>query len=157
MLRYHLRYKNLTASRVYVKSVNMLPWTFADDGKRYTALRVNQWSVDLRPEDFEPLQTVLDLNGTAAEVYAGAHGQQCGWLALRDTDNRGLFAGWEFDGRSKTTVRQRGAEGYLDFASSILDLNHPVEPSESFYDAHGVSGAVSRRFRRSRLSHASAS
>ena len=32
----------------------MLPWTFDDAGQSYTAFRVNQWSVDSKPEDFEP-------------------------------------------------------------------------------------------------------
>jgi alpha-galactosidase len=132
VLRYHVRYYNLTASTQYVTSVNMLPWTFADSGKRYTAFRVNQWTTETKPEDFEVLQSVLDLDGTAAEVYSGAHGQQCGWLAVRDTDMRGLFAGWEFDGRSKTTALQMGTPGYLDFSSSILDLNHPVASAADF-------------------------
>ncbi len=132
VLRYRTRFRNLTGSDIYVNSVNMLPWTFADLGRRYTAFRVNQWSTDLRPEDFEPIQTLLDLNGAPAQLLSGAHGQQCGWLAIRDADARGLFAGWEFDGRSKTTVRHMGAPGYLDFSSSILELHHPVPPLTDF-------------------------
>jgi len=132
VLRYSLTYRNLTASTVYVSSIDMLPWTFDSVGKRYTAIRVNQWSVVSLPEDFESYQAVLDTDGTAFEVYSGAHGQQCGWLALRDSDTRGLFAGWEFDGRTKATVRQVGSNGYLDFSSAVLDLNHPVAPAEDF-------------------------
>ena len=66
------------------------------------------------------------------EVYSGADGQQCGWLALRDSDQRGLFTGWEFDGRTKTTVRQDGSKGYVQFSSTVLDLNHPVESNSEF-------------------------
>jgi hypothetical protein len=68
------------------------------------------------------------------QVYSGADGQQCSWLALRDSDQRGLFAGWEFDGRTKTTVRQRDSAsgGYVQFNSTVLDLNHPVEPNAEF-------------------------
>src|SRR5262249_29698620 len=113
VLRYNLRYRNLTSTTVAVNGVNMLPWTFDDLGKRYTAMRVNQWSVAPKQGDFEPLQTVLDLDGTAVEVFSGAHGQQCGWLAVRDSEMRGLFAGWEFDGRTKTTVRQASSQGTL--------------------------------------------
>src|SRR5439155_8114173 len=130
VVRYRFEFKNLTASTVYVNSVNMLPWTFADRGKRYTALRVNQWSA--ASQDFEPLETVLEPGGDAVEVYAGAHGQQCGWLALGDSEGRGLFAGWEFDGRSKTTVRQSVMEESIEFASAILELNHPVDSAETF-------------------------
>ena len=70
-------------------------------GKRYTAFRVNQWSVVSKPEDFQPLQNLLDTSGAGIEVYSGSDGQQCGWLALRDSDQRGLFTGWEFDGRDQ--------------------------------------------------------
>lgn len=132
VLRYSLTYRNLTASTVYVSSINLLPWTFDSVGKLYTAMRVNQWSVGSLPEDFEPLQAVLDTGGSAFEVYSGAHGEQCGWLALRDSDTRGLFAGWEFDGRTKTTVRQVGTNGYVEFSAAVLDLNHPVAPATDF-------------------------
>ena len=132
VLRFTLKYKNLTGATTHVTSLNTVPWTFDDSGKRFTAFRVNQWSVDAKPEDFQPLQTLLDTIGTAVEVYSGADGQQCGWLALRDSDQRGLFAGWEFDGRTKTTVRQDASKGYVQFSSTILDLNHPVDSYTEF-------------------------
>jgi hypothetical protein len=104
VLHYSLKYKNLTQAATHVTSINMVPWTFDDLGKRYTAFRVNQWSVVSKPEDFQPLQNLLDTSGAGIQVYSGSDGQQCGWLALRDSDQRGLFTGWEFDGRTKTTV-----------------------------------------------------
>src|SRR5665647_1363872 len=132
VLRYSLKYKNLTAATTHIAWINMVPWTFDDLGKRYTAFRVNQWSVVAKPEDFQPLQTVLDTSGSGVEVYSGADGQQCGWLALRDSDQRGLFTGWEFDGRTKTTVRQNASKGYVQFSSTVLELNHPVESNGEF-------------------------
>ena len=54
---------------------------------------MNQWSVVAPPADFEPLESVLDASGTEVEVYSGAGGRQCGWVALRDSATRGLFAG----------------------------------------------------------------
>ena len=132
VLRYSLKYKNLTKATTHITWINMVPWTFDDLGKRYTAFRVNQWSVVSRPEDFQPLQNLLDTAGTAVQVYSGSDGQQCGWLALRDSDQRGLFTGWEFDGRTKTTVRQDGSKGYVQFNSTVLDLNHPVKSNSEF-------------------------
>ncbi|HEY1340287.1 MAG TPA: alpha-galactosidase, partial [Bryobacteraceae bacterium] len=132
VLRYSVRYRNLTASTVRVNGWDMLPWTFSGSGQRYTAFRVNQWSVLSNEGDFEPLQTSVDPGGAPVEVYSGAHGQQCGWIAVRDTAMRGLFAGWEFDGRTKTTARQGNPDGYLQFASAVLDMNHPVEPLGDF-------------------------
>jgi alpha-galactosidase len=118
----------------------MLPWSFDDSGQSYTVFRVNQWSVNSTPEDFEPLQTVLDPGGASVEVYSGADGQQCGWLALRDPNMRGLFAGWEFDGRVKTTVRQLSSPGYVQFSSTVLDLNHPVPRFGDFQTPYAFLG-----------------
>src|SRR5579872_2897990 len=137
VLRYTRRYRNLTGAPVFLTSVDMLPFTFADNGSRYTAFRVNQWSVLGLPSNFETAQSALDPDGAAVEVYSGAHGQQCGWLAVRDANLRGLFAGWEFDGRTKTTVLQQGSQGYLQFNSSILDLNHAVAPMDDFQTPWG--------------------
>ena len=132
VLRYSLKYKNRTAGATHVTRINMVPWTFDDLGKRYTTFRVNQWNVLVKAGDFQPSHTLLDTAGTAVEVYSGADGQQCSWVALRDSDQRGLFAGWEFDGRTKTTVRQVGSSGYVQFSSTVLDLNHPVDPGTEF-------------------------
>ena len=135
VIRYRVRYKNLTGSTQHVTSVNLLPWTFAaDEGRRFTAFRVNQWIIEEneRPAEFETLQTVLDTAGTPVLMTSGALGQQCGWVAVRDGQLRGLFAGWEFDGRTKASVRHEGTDGRLELAASILDLYHPVEPNEEF-------------------------
>jgi alpha-galactosidase len=132
ILRYALKYKNLASGTAHVTWINMVPWTFDDLGKRYSAFRVNQWNVLAKAGDFQTSQSLLDTVGTAVEVYSGSTGQQCSWIALRDSDQRGLFAGWEFDGRAKTTVRQDGTKGYVQFSSTVLDLNHPVETGEEF-------------------------
>jgi alpha-galactosidase len=140
VIRFRTRYRNLTGSTAFVTAVNMVPWTFADLHRRFTALRVNQWSATARPEDFEPLQTVLDLNGSPVQLTSGARGQQCGWLALRDGEARGLFAGWEFDGRTKASMRQDGTNGFVEISASILDLHHPVAPGEEFATPAGFVG-----------------
>jgi hypothetical protein len=132
VLRYAIQFRNLTAGPVHVKLGNMLSWTFADQAKRYTAFRVNQWSLLNKPANFETISSVVDATGRLTEVYSGSHGDQCGWLALRDTSNRGLFAGWEFDGRARATVKHMAADGYVQLASNIVDLYHPVAPGEVF-------------------------
>jgi alpha-galactosidase len=133
VLRYSLKYKNLSRGETPITFINMVPWTFDDLGKRYSAFRVNQWSVlPVQPNEFQPVQNLLDMTSTAVEVNSGSDGLQCGWLALRDTEQRGLFTGWEFDGRTKTTVRQAGDQGYVQFSSTVLNLNHPVQPGTEF-------------------------
>ncbi len=128
------------AVAVYITSVDLVPFSFADDGLRFTAFRVNQWSVLGVPANFEQTQSLLDTTGDSVEVYSGAHGQQCGWLAVRDTNLRGLFAGWEFDGRAKTTVLQQSSPGHLQFNSSVLNLNHAVAPMSDFQVPWGFLG-----------------
>lgn len=132
VIRYRVRYRNLTGTTQHVTSVNLLPWTFADEGMRYTAFRVNQWMINERPSEFETLQTLLDPGGAPVQLTSGAQGEQCGWLVVRDGALRGLFAGWEFDGRAKASVRHKGADGQLEFGASILDLHHPVGAGEEF-------------------------
>jgi len=140
VLRYRVWYRNQTAAPVYLTSVDMLPWTFNAYNQRYRAFRVNQWSVGSVPANFEQLQNVLDINGTPVAVYSGAHASNCGWLAVRDSSLRGLFAGWEFDGRAKTTIAQSGAQNILQFSSTITHLNHPVQPLDYFQTPYAFIG-----------------
>ena len=140
VIRFSLGYRNLTASPQYITLVDMLPFAFADFGQRYTTMRVNQWSLSPVPQNFEQSQTALDPDGTAVEVLSGAHAQHCGWVAVRDSNSRGLFAGWEFDGQAKATVQQQGIQGYVQFNAQILNLNHPVQPSSDFQTPEGFIG-----------------
>jgi hypothetical protein len=132
VLRYSVSYRNLTGSQVYVTLADMLPWAFNDYGQYYTALRANQWSVSPFPEDFEQTESALDPAGTPFAVYSGAHASHCGWLAVRDSNSRGLFAGWEFDGKAKTTLTQQSDAGYLQLSSTVMFLHHPVQPMADF-------------------------
>jgi alpha-galactosidase len=132
VLRYSVVYRNLTQAPVPVTLIDMVPWAFGDSGARYTAFRVNQWSVGSVAGNFQQSESALDPSGTPLQVYSGAHGLQCGWLALHDGGGRGLFAGWEFDGRAKTTLAQNGAQRLLQIYSSIKDLKHAVDPFADF-------------------------
>ena len=140
VLRHSVTVRNLLPYTVFASSADMLPWTFADFGRRYSALRVNQWSVEGLPEDFEQYQVALDTAGTPLEINSGAHADHCGWVALRDQTGRGLFAGWEFDGRAKTAIIQNAAAGQIAFSSSILGLDHPVDPGKDLAIPSGFIG-----------------
>ncbi len=156
VLRYSVSYRNLQRRRCLSPSVDMLPLDVRRQWASATPhCSVNQWSVDHASRPISSrLRPLLDPGGTAVEVYSGAHGQHCGWLAVRDNNLRGLFAGWEFDGRTKTTVLQQASTGYLQFSASMLDLNHPVAPDGDFSGAVGIYRSLPWRLRRSRLSHA---
>ena len=140
VVRYRVWYRNQTSSPVYLTSVDMLPWAFDAANQRFTTLRVNQWSVGAVPTNFEPVEALLNTAGTALAVYSGAHNSNCGWLAIHDGFNRGLFAGWEFDGRALATMAQFGTGNYLQFSASILHLNHPVQPLDYFQTPYAFVG-----------------
>jgi alpha-galactosidase len=140
VLRYRVWYRNQTPAPVYLTSVDMAPWAFSAAGQRYTAFRVNQWSVGAVPANFEQTASVLDSGGMPFSVYSGAHATNCGWLAIRDGSMRGLFAGWEFDGRATSTVAQFGTQDYLQFSSTVQQLNHLVQPMEVFQAPYAFIG-----------------
>ncbi len=131
-LRYRVRFRNLRSTTVRVRSADLLPWAFHDRGERFRAFRVNQWVKAGKEGNFEPLDTELAPDGMMIRLDTGAHGQHCAWLALRDTVGRGLFAGWEFDGRATVTVRQPAAFGFVQLTGSITDLHRPVAPNAEF-------------------------
>ncbi len=133
VLRYYLDVSNLQGKTVYVRAADMLPWRF-DDAERetYRWFRVNQWAIVPQQGNFEPLQNTLDPAGSALTMQSGARGMQCGWWALRAGNDRGMFAGWEFDGRATASVRQFDDERYLQLSASIDEFNHPLAPGESF-------------------------
>jgi len=132
VLRYRARFRNLRPATARVTLADMLPWTFADEGKAYRAFRVNQWVRHGVLGNFEPLSSTLNSTGLAVNVYSGAYGQHCGWLALRDHNDRGLFAGWEFDGRAAASVRHTRAQGILQLTGVIQELNRWLGPNQDF-------------------------
>jgi hypothetical protein len=95
----------------YVNAVDLLPYSFAADGDSYTLFRVAQWSV-AQNQDFQTGQSKLNPNGTAVRLLTGSGGQYCAWMALRDESDRGLFAGWEFDGQARAAARLQRAQEF---------------------------------------------
>ncbi len=132
--------KNISSSPVAITSADMLPLTFSEAGSPFRAFVVNQWVIASRDLDFQTTQSTLNSDGTPLTINSGAHGNQVSWVALRDSANRGIFAGWEFNGRSGATVRQSEAEAQLAFSVPIDSLHHPVPPGGSFYVPAGFIG-----------------
>jgi hypothetical protein len=131
VLRYRVRFRNLGAATVYVRSFDMLPWTFEASARAFRTFRVNQYVNYGIDGNFEPLQDLLIQGGAPVVVQSGAYGRHCGWLAFRDRANRGIFAGWEFDGRAETSILH-DAEENLRLSSTILQMNHPVPAGQEF-------------------------
>jgi alpha-galactosidase len=133
VLRHSVTIENLASQQVFVTDADMLPWSFADKGRDYTSFTVDQWSVlPPHPLDFQVSQTKLNNLGKPVYAHSGAHGSQCGWLAVRDPAGHGLFAGWEFNGRSNAFVLHSGSDHVLRFGAPVDSLHHPVDAGATF-------------------------
>ncbi len=132
VLRYRSRFRNLQPGTVRVRFADMAHWNFAEADRTFRLMRVNQWVRGGRLGNFEPLVNTLDASGRMTTLLSGAYGQHCGWLAIRDQDDNGLVAGWEFDGRTSAYVRHSRNEGVLQLSASIMEMNRPVETNKEF-------------------------
>jgi hypothetical protein len=132
VLRYRVRFRSMQPRTVAVQSADMLPWTFAAGQTGFRALRVNQWVAGGFQGNFEVLRNRLEFEDRAVEVLSGAQGQHCTWLALRDDSDRGLFAGWEFDGRAAASVKHLPSKDTLRLSATIEELDHPLESGQEF-------------------------
>ncbi|MBI4907151.1 MAG: alpha-galactosidase [Acidobacteria bacterium] len=108
------RFRNIQSSPVELREADPLPISFSDDGRTYRGFRVSQWWGGGYGGNFETSLVQLQ-NETEMGVYSGAYGQQCSWAALRDNLNRGLFVGWEFNGRALATLIHLPTEKRVQF------------------------------------------
>jgi hypothetical protein len=131
VLRSSISFQNKQAVPVIVTNADMLPLLLADAGQTYQSFRVNQFAGGGVVANFEFFAETLSRDNLVV-IDSGAYATQCAWLALRDQNNRGLFAGWEFDGRAWTTVQHAPDEGLLRLSSVIESLNRPLNPGEEF-------------------------
>jgi alpha-galactosidase len=132
VLRYRSRFTNWLARRLWVRSADMLPWSFEDGGSTFQTFRVNQWVRAGQWGNFDPIEEDVSTEGDGPEVQSGAHGQHCAWLVVSDSRRQGLFAGWEFDGRANASARHFGPASYLSLSAQILRLNHPLDQNDEF-------------------------
>jgi len=133
VLRHRVRFQNIGPSPVKVDHVDLLPWSFEDGNSSYRFFRVNQWAGAGKLANFEPLEDRLDPQGAMVQMWTGAHGIQCAWLALRDNANRGLFAGWEFDGKVTAGVRNPARYDYLQLSAAIAEISRPLASGQGHW------------------------
>lgn len=132
VLRYRSWVENRDRRPLWFTEARMVNWRFDDAGRSYRAFRVNQWVREGKDGNFEPLDSAVTPGGTAVEVFSGAHGQHCAWLVARDNVNRGIFLGWEFDGRARIHLRHTRLGGALEISGGPIELFHPVNPAQEF-------------------------
>jgi len=128
-LRYRSFYRNTGTAVEMITEADMLPWNFAVVGD-VLGLFVGQWSWGGERANFEPHEVNLtDLAGPA-EAFTGAYGDHSTWGAVRDENDHGMVAGWEFNGRARAHAEH--AAGLLRFDAEIQRLAHRVGPGEEF-------------------------
>lgn len=132
VIRHRVTLKNLQTDPVYVTLADLLPWSFADELGTFRTIRVNQWGIIPQLQNFEPLQDILDPGGTPIEVHSGSRGQHCSWFALADQTGRGLFGGWEFDGKASGTLQHIGESNSIRISVLMDTLHHPIAPGAEF-------------------------
>jgi hypothetical protein len=132
VVRYHISVTNLQSHKVSATLTDMVPFAFASEAQSFRLWRVTQWSVTPRIIDFQTNLVTLTSDGTPSSFSSGSGGTYCTWMALRDENDRGLFAGWEFDGQAQSSVGYSGANSTVTLGTTIQSLNHPVEAGAIF-------------------------
>lgn len=130
-LRQSLRIVPLTQA-VVIRAADFMPWQFSGAGAPFRTYQVNQWAIIPQPVNFEPIEAKLSPAGIPQTISSGSGAPQCAWLALRDRQDRGLFWGWEFDGRATVAIRYEAKQDRLTVTGAINELNHPVAAGEVF-------------------------
>jgi alpha-galactosidase len=132
VLRYRTSLTNLGSRTAYATLADLLPWNFSADAQTFRLWRVAQWAVAPKPTDFQATQVTLATDGTTTGLSTGSGGTFCTWLALRDEKDRGLFAGWEFDGLAQASAAFSVPNDTLALGATLDSLYHPVAAGATF-------------------------
>lgn len=127
VVRQSIVLRNLQPTRVKVTDANLLPLTLDGHGGPFDTLRVNQWVHGGQTANFNLLSAPLRADAEIG-AYAGAAGEHCSWIVLRGAGERGLFAGWEFNGRAFGKFTHVTALGVVDLEVPILSAGPEVGP-----------------------------
>ncbi len=138
VLRYRTSITNLTTHREFATVDDMLPLTFSADAQSLRLWRVAQWSAST-DKDFQTSQVTL-ADGVASSLATGSDGTYCTWMALRDENDRGIFAGWEFDGQTLASARYSSSDGLLSLSANMKSLYHPIAAGDTFITPHAFIG-----------------
>ncbi|MBY0373397.1 MAG: hypothetical protein K2Q23_05345, partial [Bryobacteraceae bacterium] len=132
VLRHRAFILNRRSQSAWIRRVNLTPWNFVDNSESFTSFHVNQWVIVPREANFEPVETSLTPEGIPVVLNTGSGGVHCSWLVVRGRDQRGLFAGLEFNGRATMQAHHVIESQVLSLSSSIDSLFHEIKPGETF-------------------------
>ncbi len=139
VLRHRVTLTNLGSSQQSIQALDLLPYAFsAPAGKSYRMFRVSQWDV-LTGTNFSGVQSTL-ADGTPVSFSTGSGGTNCGWMALADNANNGVFAGWEFDGQINAGAEYSSAASSVRTSAALAGIYHAVGGGESLAMPAGFIG-----------------
>ncbi len=130
-VRYRTAYTNGGRMPGLVTKADMLNWTFHDGDDTFRDFFVAQWKPG-RQANFEPHETDLTRSNASVEMRTGASADHAAWRALRNSQDEGLVAAWEFDGRAQAHAGHDRDTGTLRLDALVMNLNHPLLPGETF-------------------------
>lgn len=130
VVRSQANIRNAGLERLSVTGLDLIPWDFADESERFESFHVNQWVLAPRAANFDPNLNTLANDGTPVLLETGSGASDAAWLALRDRQQRGLFAGLEFNGRAAFTVRHTGPDRAVYLSASVSDVHHLIAPGD---------------------------
>jgi alpha-galactosidase len=130
VIRQNITVTNLRGKTVFARAADMLPYDFAAQDISYRLFRVNQWAIVPTSRQFE-ISNIALRPDVRVPILSGARGERVTWLAMRDGNANGLFAGWEFDGRCEASVRLSSV-GTVQIKAPVSELYHPVGAGEKF-------------------------
>jgi alpha-galactosidase len=131
MIRQRVAVRHWGPGEAHVNYVDLLPYQLATEAGTLTVAYVNQWNPG-NPDSFRLQETPLRAGGPPVMLGTGASARDIAWLALRDEQRNGLFAGLEFDGRAQVLVDRSRPDGSLGLSAVLLGIYHPVPPSQWF-------------------------
>lgn len=131
VLRHSVRVRNLSGNTRLIEMADMLPWSLVESGDQPAIITVNQWSVLPPASNFDVKRAAMQ-SDTPVWIQSGAGQRDCTWLATRTSNGRGLFAGWEFDGRARAQASYNDTTHAFDMRAEVSDLHHPLQPGEEF-------------------------
>jgi alpha-galactosidase len=132
VLRHRVSVTNLEQSNVFAQAADLVPYSFTADAQTFQLRRVAQWTAGKKPENFQTSVVAVTPDAAPVTLLTGSGGAYCAWFAVADESNRGLFAGWEFDGQAQASAQRRSSDGSIQLAAAILNLHHPIAAGATF-------------------------
>lgn len=131
VLHHRVLVTNQRPSPRTITAVNLVPYSFASGSAGYQLFRVSQWDLVPQLTNFQTSTLTLSTDGTARSFGVGSGGTYCAWMALKDAENHGVFAGVEFDGATTLSARHNSVDGFIQTGAAISSIYHSVDAGET--------------------------